>query len=153
IGARRSPAMRPSDVRHWLKNKAKAPRVRRRWPSGRRQRPLSFEQLEERVLLSATNEVEPNNALALATALNLVEDPAGSGFFTRLGVGALSPANDVDYWRFNAQAGDRVTVAGDGGLNNNSVYLYLRNANDGVLAQAGDYGGGHAQINNFLIPT
>jgi hypothetical protein len=109
---------------------------------------LLFEPLEPRLLLAVTNEIEPNNTLAQATGLVLTQDP--SAFFSGLGLGAISPGSDVDYWRFNAQAGDRVTVAGSGGLNANSIVVELRNAGDTVLASASD-NGGNAQLTNFAI--
>jgi hypothetical protein len=51
-------------------------------------------------------------------------------------LGAISPGSDVDYWWFQAQAGDRVTVAGDGGLNASSIVVELRDGNDVVLGSA-----------------
>jgi len=99
-------------------------------------------------------EAEPNNALGTATALSLTEDPASSGFITGLGTGTIDPASDVDYWSFPAKAGDRVNVAGDSPITGSaSIYVELRNANDSIVAQAGDSSGGHPLISSFLIPS
>lgn len=124
--------------------KTQAPRPRKSW------RP-HVEPLEDRVLLSTVPEVEPNNALGLATVLNLTEDPAAARFFTGQGTGAITPAGDVDYWRLTANAGDRVTVAGEGGTG--VLHVELRNASDTILAQAGDTAGGRPQVTNFAIPA
>src|SRR5205807_985163 len=40
-----------------------------------------------------------------------------------------------------------------GGLYSNSLTVDLRDASDNSLASANDYYGGHAQIDNFLIPA
>lgn len=59
-----------------------------------------------------------NDTIALATSLPLTESPAGAGFLTALGIGDFSTVGGVDYWRFDAVAGDRLTarieMAGDG---------------------------------------
>src|SRR5262249_32298185 len=69
-----------------------------------------------------------NDTLPGATPLPMSETPAGSGFLTALGVGSLATGNDVDYWRFDAEAGDHVTVAveSDGSI----PTIQLRNASD-----------------------
>src|SRR5947207_6379135 len=70
-----------------------------------------FETLEERRLLASTPEVEPNDTIAQATVLPLVEDPVGSGFLTsNIAVGSINPGNDNDYWSFNAQQNDRLII-------------------------------------------
>ena len=40
----------------------------------------------------------------------MTETPAGSNFFTSLGVGTFNTTSDRDYWRFDAEGGDRLTV-------------------------------------------
>jgi hypothetical protein len=134
---------------------SRAARRRRRESEIARQRRRSlhrllFEPLEPRLLLSVTNEIEPNDTLELATRLELTQDPAS--FFSGLGLGAVSPGSDVDYWWFNAQAGDRVTVAGSGGTNANSIVVELRDGNNAILASAQD-NGGNAQLTNFAIAS
>src|SRR5262245_15335976 len=115
-------------------------------------RPI-LELLEARVLPSTVNETESNNSLLLANLLSFSHDPAGSNYFTAYGKGAFNPANDVDYWKFSALAGDRVTIAGEGGSGNNSVYLELHNAADGSLTSASDFSNGRPAITNFSITT
>jgi hypothetical protein len=51
-----------------------------------------------------------NATIPTATPLPTTESPSGSGLFTAFAAGAFSAANDVDYWRFDAEAGDRLTV-------------------------------------------
>jgi len=56
----------------------------------------------------------PNNdTLATATQVSLSEDPAGSGYFAEYGIGSLQPTSDADYWRFEALAGDLVSISVD----------------------------------------
>ncbi|HYV34555.1 MAG TPA: LamG-like jellyroll fold domain-containing protein, partial [Gemmataceae bacterium] len=107
-----------------------------------------MELLEERVVPASVPELEPNNALLQATAFTLTEDPPN--FQTSQGLGAIGVANDVDYWRFNAIAGDRLSVAGDGGSGATSLRIELRDGNDAILTSATD-SGGHAQITNFAV--
>ena len=57
-------------------------------------------------------ESRSNDSIPAATPLPLVEDPAGSGFFTSsaIALGAIDPASDSDYWSFAAQQGDRLII-------------------------------------------
>ena len=126
------------------------PRRRRSSRRERHRRSVLLETLEPRLLLAMTHEIESNDSLALATGLALTQDP--SGFFSGLGLGAISPGSDVDYWWFRAQVGDRVTVAGDGGLNANSIVVELRDSNDVVLGSASD-NAGRPQLTNFGISS
>src|SRR5947207_15227731 len=73
---------------------------------------LSVERLEDRLVPSTTVEIEPNNLLSQGTSLTFTESP--SGFHSALGTVALTPGSDVDYWRFAAEAGDPVSIAGVG---------------------------------------
>ena len=111
-------------------------------------RPL-VEPLEARLLLAQVNEIESNDALVLATPLDLTPDPAG--FFNGIGLGGLSTTDTADYWRFNANAGDRVTVAGEGGAGAGSIVVELRNGSDTIIASATDSTGGRPQVTNFAI--
>src|SRR5436305_873987 len=99
--------VRTKSWRWWRKK----PQARERKPASRWRCHPTVELLEQRLTPSTVVEVEPNDALALATALSLTQSPAG--FHTSLGTGALSTTSDVDYWRFDALKGDRVSVAGD----------------------------------------
>ena len=113
----------------------------------KKKRRLLMEPLESRLLLSVS-EVESNNSLALATELPLQEDPAG--LFSEVGTGSINPGSDLDYWWFNAAGGDRVTVAGEGGTNANSIVVELRDGSDNLLSSASD-NLGNAQITNYGI--
>jgi hypothetical protein len=93
------------------------------------------------------------NRRSLATPFSLTEDPAGSKFFTGLGLGSIGTTSDVDYWAFSGHAGQPVSVSADGGTGNNSIYIELRNASDTIIAQAGDTTAGHPQISNFMLPN
>jgi hypothetical protein len=51
-----------------------------------------------------------DNTIPGATPLPMTEAVTGSGFFTSLGLGTITDGSDADYWRFDAEAGDRVTI-------------------------------------------
>ena len=51
-----------------------------------------------------------NNSLGAADPLDMFESPSGSGYTRGIGLGAVQVAGDVDYWSFDALAGDRVFV-------------------------------------------
>ncbi|MBI3867281.1 MAG: VCBS repeat-containing protein [Verrucomicrobia bacterium] len=55
-------------------------------------------------------EAPGSDSTATASDLGLTETPSGSGFRTSLGIGAFAAAGDVDYWRFDAESGDVVTL-------------------------------------------
>ena len=82
-----------------------------------------------------------NSSLAGATELLLVEQPEGSGhFYTEVrGLGSQDPANyqntwsDVDYWKFDALAGDRVSIAVDTPHSGVDPYIELRNSANNTL--------------------
>jgi hypothetical protein len=65
-----------------------------------------------------------NDSIPGATPLPMTEFPVASGFFTTLGVASLVSSSDVDYWRFDAQAGDQVTTAIEGDSATPTVQLY-----------------------------
>ncbi|HEV3079833.1 MAG TPA: Ig-like domain-containing protein, partial [Gemmataceae bacterium] len=91
-----------------------------------------------------------NDAIPGATTLPMTESPAGSGFFTALGVGSFNTSSDQDYWRFSAQAGDQVTARIEA-YPGNYTYLYLQNAAGTTVASNSNYG--TVQIQNFTIQT
>ena len=96
-----------------------------------------------------------NNSLVTATPLPLREDPAGSGLWlSEQGLGSIEPADDVDYWSFEALAGDVVSVSVSryqtSGL---SPYVELRNAADGGLVGSYSGGGNGALISHYEIPS
>ncbi len=102
-----------------------------------------------------------NNSLGSATPLPLTEDPAGSGFLTTVhGLGSIDPAtpynywSDVDYWSFEALAGDVVSVSVDTPDSDLNPYVELRNADDGGLVGSNDEGpGADAFISHYTIAT
>ncbi|MBL9167077.1 MAG: VCBS repeat-containing protein [Verrucomicrobiales bacterium] len=55
-------------------------------------------------------ETPGSDSIATASDLSMIETPAGSGFQTAIGSGIFSAAGDVDYWRFDAEVGDVVTL-------------------------------------------
>ncbi len=92
-----------------------------------------------------------NNALELATALPMTETPSGSGFLTALGVGTFSTTADVDYWRFDAEAGDRVTVRLEADALGVYPQIYLQNGAGANLVTAGGDYNGTVQIQNYVV--
>ncbi len=93
-----------------------------------------------------------NGTLPEGTPLPLTETPAGSGFQTAYGAGTFQATGEVDYWSFNAELGDRVTVRLEsvaGGIN---PRLRLRNSADTDVSSVNG-SGSVAQIQNFVIPA
>ena len=89
--------------------------------------PLAYYRLGEQAsITAAVIEAEPNETRAEATPLPLLEDPFGSGYSASLGLGQISPSSDLDYWSFEALAGDVVSVSVDtpGSDLNPTVRLY-----------------------------
>ncbi|MGA2863269.1 MAG: FG-GAP-like repeat-containing protein [Verrucomicrobiota bacterium] len=96
-------------------------------------------------------ETPANDLLSGATPLPTTESPVGSRFFTAFAVGLFASTSDVDYWRFDAEAGDVVTVRLESESQGVYPHLRLRNASDQDLTAAdGDYGGA-VQIQDFTI--
>jgi hypothetical protein len=95
-----------------------------------------------------------NDTIPGATPLPMTETPPGSGFFTALGTGTFFDGNDRDYWRFDAEAGDRVTVRLEtGGGTGILPFLHLRNAsNQNLQTVSGNSAGAPIQIQNVTIP-
>ena len=73
-----------------------------------------------------------------ADPLPWTESPAGSGFYSPLGMGSVFPLADHDYWRFEAEAGDRVSarVEFDGDVD---PHVQLQNASGGWVAEGFNY--------------
>ena len=74
-----------------------------------------------------------NGSIAAADVLDLVESPASSGYIRGFGLGAIQVAGDVDYWTFDALAGDRIAIAVDTPSSGMNPFVYLRNSADGTL--------------------
>ena len=99
-----------------------------------------------------------NDTLATATALPLTEDPAGSGLLMGRGLGRQDPAgsawSDPDYWRFEAQAGDIVSISVDTPESSLNPYVELHNAADSNLVSDNDAGPDNdAFISHYVIPS
>src|SRR6266850_2127296 len=54
-----------------------------------------------------------NDSIGTASPLALIEDPPGSGYLVGHGFGSVDPANDIDFWKFDLLAGDRISVSVD----------------------------------------
>ena len=94
-----------------------------------------------------------NDTLAEATLSPVTDTPTASGFFTAYGIGTLSSTSDVDYWRFNAEAGDHVSIWVQ--ADSLGVYprIYLQNASGSNLTTAnGDYAG-NVGIQNYAFSS
>jgi hypothetical protein len=93
-----------------------------------------------------------DSSIPAATALPMTETPAGSHFFTSLGIGSLFDKNDRDFWRFDAEGGDQVTVRIEADTVNRYPQLIILNA---AGQQQGSIGGdysGNLQLDSFTIP-
>ena len=137
-------------------------RVRRNLVTGPKEvRSLHIESLEERRLLTVTVPEGPSNdTLAQATALPLDEDPSGHGLFTAFGTGSIDPAiqnnswSDTDYWKFEALAGDRVSISMDTPASEVDPYFELRTAADVLIVGSHDDGPANdAFVSNYTIPS
>jgi hypothetical protein len=100
-----------------------------------------------------TIETPGNDTLSGAGLLTLTESPAGSGLFSGVGIGEFTDASDVDYWKFDAEAGDVVSVRLEAELVGVYSQMALRNSSDGTLSSSGGDYSGAAQIQNYTIPT
>ncbi|HET7625534.1 MAG TPA: LamG-like jellyroll fold domain-containing protein, partial [Verrucomicrobiae bacterium] len=92
-----------------------------------------------------------DDTLANATPLPVTESPAASGFFTAFAIGTFSSSSDVDYWSFNAEAGDVLTVRLESESQGNNAQIYLQNASGQNVA---NYGAGSSSVvgfQNFVI--
>ena len=94
-----------------------------------------------------------NDVPATATALPMTETPVGSGFFTALGVGAFSAIGDVDYWRFDAEAGDVVTVRVEADAPGIYPQLILQNSSAVNLVQINGDAAGVAQFQTYTFSS
>ncbi len=95
---------------------------------------------------------EADDAIEGATPVDLVEGLAGSGYFVGRANEQIDVADDIDYWRFNALAGDLVAVSLDTYGSGLDVYIELRNSADGVIASDNNGGPGNDDfISNYRI--
>ena len=101
-----------------------------------------------------------NDTPATATPLPLTEDPVGSGLFKRPGLGRQDPLtnyaweSDPDYWRFEALAGDIVSVSVDTPNSVLNPYVWLCNSAGSSVAGDDNYGpDADALISHYTIPA
>ncbi len=94
-----------------------------------------------------------NNLLPGATPLPMAETPAGSKFYTAFAPGTFQAAADVDYWRFDAEAGDVITVRLETANSGIYPYVYLRNAADANVAGYDIRDTAVGQIQTATIPA
>ncbi|MCL5096512.1 MAG: FG-GAP-like repeat-containing protein, partial [Candidatus Omnitrophica bacterium] len=98
-------------------------------------------------------ETANNNTLDTATALPTTESPAGSGFLTAFAVGLFASTSDVDYWHFDAEAGDVVTVRLESESQGVYPHLRLRDATDRDVASADGDSGGVVQLQQITLSS
>ncbi len=94
-----------------------------------------------------------NNQLETATTLTPLETPPASGFYTAVGVGSFPAGGDTDYWRFTAEAGDRVTVWIEADAGNVYPQISLRNAANTALASSGEWQSTYNYVQDLTIPV
>jgi hypothetical protein len=94
-----------------------------------------------------------NNSIATATGITLTESPASSGFFSAFGVGTFSGAGDVHYWRFDAEAGDVVTVRLEAESQSVYSHIRIRNSSDSDLSGAYSDAYNNVELQNYTIST
>ncbi|MBP8260273.1 MAG: hypothetical protein KA118_11480, partial [Verrucomicrobia bacterium] len=93
-----------------------------------------------------------NDSLPGATVLPSIETPAGNGFLTGMGQGSFALASDIDYWRFDAEAGGQITLflEADSPVN---PRLSLRNSSGQEIASGEGPSGAFNQVQVFPIPA
>ncbi|MAF66354.1 MAG: hypothetical protein CMJ84_11945, partial [Planctomycetes bacterium] len=140
--------------RRWLPGAPRHEPSPRRTPTRRPWRALRdtnvlflVDTLEPRLMLSG-------DTLGTATALSLTQTPANSGSFVARASGDITPANQVDYWSFQALAGDVISLSADTPASTLNPRVELRNNADGVAAADNDSGPDQdAFLSHFLIST
>lgn len=88
-----------------------------------------------------------------ASDLGLIETPPGSGFQTALGAGVFSVAGDVDYWRFDAETGDIVTLRLETQGTGTNPQMQLQNVSAVLLQSAGGSTDGIVGIERYRFTT
>ena len=127
-------------------------RTSHRRDTQKRYRSLQIELLEDRRLLSAVSEDEPNDTLSTAETVPLTEDPAGGGYLLGRGLGSIQPSSDIDWWSYEALAGDVVSVSVDTPQSELNPYVELHDASGSRLAYDDSRGPGEdAFISHYAI--
>lgn len=97
-------------------------------------------------MLTTVWEVEPNNDFQQAVTLTPLPATAGGELLGRLGRGSIDSSTYADFWRLEAQAGDRVRVAAEGGRWDNSLVLDILNEQGQWVASARDPMNGRPEV-------
>jgi hypothetical protein len=96
-----------------------------------------------------------NNTLSTATELSLTEDPSGGGYYVARGIGSILPSSDVDWWSFEALAGDLLSISVDtldSDLIPNARFYNM--SGNGLASDEGGYGpGSDAFISRYDISS
>ncbi|QDS90691.1 Lectin C-type domain protein [Rosistilla ulvae] len=114
-----------------------------------KRRKLQAQQLEDRRLLAADLESEPNDTRDLANELSLQVSTAVPSLI-RGSVEAELQAGESDFFRFAAFAGDRVSVSVSDLGSGVDPEIYVRNSAGTVIAQDRDSGPGHSSLTSTL---
>ena len=93
-----------------------------------------------------------NGSIGTATPLPMTETPASSGLFTAFAVGSFSSTSDQDFWRFNAEAGDRLNVRLESELTGVNPQIQLQNASGSNLQNVNG-SGNLAVMQNYVFST
>ncbi|MCX8155476.1 MAG: FG-GAP-like repeat-containing protein [Verrucomicrobiae bacterium] len=94
-----------------------------------------------------------NDSAASATPLLLLETPAGLGFLTASGVGQFDSLTDEDFWRFDAEAGDILTVRVETQGGGSTPRLQLQNLAGSSLANVVGSAAGVATIQRYQFAS
>ncbi|HUR47612.1 MAG TPA: pre-peptidase C-terminal domain-containing protein, partial [Candidatus Saccharimonadales bacterium] len=107
-----------------------------------------------------TVEGPSNDSLAGATVLPLAGPFTNSGLWLGKGVGAIDPAidndnwNEQDWWSFQAQAGDRLSISVDAPNSGADPYVELYNPSGNYATGDGAAGpDGGAFISGYIVPA
>ena len=103
--------------------------------------------LEPRVLMTG-------NTIGTAALLPFVDNPAGTGLRLASVNDHLNQTSDVNYWAFDALAGDTITIRVDSVGGTADTWVELRNSADGVLASNNNGGPNNDDmISTYAVPT
>ena len=94
-----------------------------------------------------------NDSLPGATALPMFESSPGLGFFNGFGIGTFDHPGDADFWRFDAEAGDHISVtvvARDQYGVYPSISLYTA-ASTPLTSVGGGYYEGYVRLQDYVI--
>lgn len=94
-----------------------------------------------------------NDTLGTATPLPFAESPAGTGFYTGYGFGTFGSLSDVDYWSFNAEAGDLLSVRLEAESQGVYPQMYFQNSSGGNIATYDGSYSGAVGFQNYPVTT